>query len=154
MTTEINKENERVLNLPENVTVNFTWSPSKDSASRTAEATFDLSKLSAQDILDYAMDSITIKLQGTLRRTFGTDKWEVPSTVERLNAEGVTNVVETYKIEVAKPGERKSADPVKRLAKDIATSITASGMTLDELKALTDQILANRAKKDEEKEMA
>ena len=148
MTTEF--ENARTLVLPANVKVDFTWSPSKDSASRTAEATFDLSKLTAQDILDYAMDSITIKLQGTLRRTFGTDKWEVPQSKEVPGEGGTVNHVEVYSIEVAKPGERKSADPVKRLAKDIATSITASGMTLDELKALTDAIIANRERKNED----
>lgn len=138
-------EQEKTLTVPSNVVVNFTWSPSKDSQSREAEATFDLSKLTGQDILDYAIDSITIKLQGQLRRQFGTEKYEVPRTKDVLNADGTTRKVEIYSVEVAKPGERKVADPAKKAALAAIAEATGKGVSMEEIAKLVAELAAKKA---------
>ncbi len=147
-----NVETAKTIEVPKSVTLSFTWSPSKDSPSREAEVTLDLSKVSGKGLLDYAFDSLVIKLQGQLRRKFGTENWESPKTREVLADDGKVKKIETYTVTVEEPGTRASADPTKKMAKEMAELATSKGVSLNDLKAMIAQLAAEKEKENEELE--
>lgn len=120
---------QRTLVIPETLVQSFTWSASKDSATRKGQITFDLSELTAQDILDYAIDSLVIKHQGSLRRLHGTEKWEEPKKDE--------SGTEIHAVVATAPGTRKNANPEKKAVTDTAKKLLAmNDEQLDSLVAL------------------
>ena len=67
MTHYVKKGNMPNLTIPESVNVNFKVTDTKSSVSRSVTATFDLSKVTAEELLKAALRSWVIEVQRPLR---------------------------------------------------------------------------------------
>jgi len=89
---------------PEKIEVTYKVKATKDDDTSEVTRTLDMSKLSDDDILSYALDSIIILSQAQDRRN-------------ALKKDGDGSIKDTAVYVVPKPGQRTIADPMTKLVK-------------------------------------